>query len=85
MSTQPLVVLLASLPGSGKYSFAPYLGTAIGASVLDTNRLFDAPRIAVGAALGLGTRVVDEPQWKECSAWAAPQPLYRSRLDRCDS
>ncbi len=64
MSTQPLVVLLAGLPGSGKYSFAPYLGTAIGASVLDTDKLFDAPRIAVGAALGLGTQVVDEPQWK---------------------
>ncbi|WP_298443276.1 AAA family ATPase [Ferrimicrobium sp.] len=66
MSNQPLVVLLAGLPGSGKYSFAPYLAKAIGAaSVLDTDKLFDAPRIAVGAALGLGTQVVDEPQWKD--------------------
>ncbi len=49
MSTQPLVVLLASLPGSGKYSFAPYLGTAIGASVLDTDKLFEARRMALKA------------------------------------
>ncbi len=49
-------------PEWGKYSFTPYLAKGIGASVLDTDKLFDAPRIAVGAALGLGTQVADEPQ-----------------------
>ena len=62
---QSLVVLLAGLPGSGKSTFAPYLAEALGANVLDTDDLFEAPRIAVGAALGIGTQVVDEPQWRE--------------------
>lgn len=59
----PLVVLLAGLPGSGKSTFAPYLAKAMSAHVLDTDDLFDAPRVAVGNALGIGTKVVDEPQW----------------------
>ncbi|MHB1733421.1 MAG: AAA family ATPase [Ferrimicrobium acidiphilum] len=65
MSNQPLVVLLAGLPGSGKSTFAPYLAHELNGSVLDTDDLFEAPRIAVGAALGIGTRVVDELQWRE--------------------
>jgi gluconate kinase len=62
---QPLVVLLAGLPGSGKSTFAPYLAEALGVNVLDSDDLFEAPRIAVKAALGIGTRVVDELQWRQ--------------------
>jgi shikimate kinase len=51
VSNPPLVILLAGLPGSGKSTFAPYLARELNGSVLDTDDLFEAPRIAVGAAL----------------------------------
>lgn len=63
-SSQPLVVLLAGLSGSGKSTFAPYLAKEMSATVLDTDDLFDVPRAAIGAALGIGPKVVDTPQWK---------------------
>jgi broad-specificity NMP kinase len=73
---QPLVVLLAGLPGSGKSAFAPYLAHELNGSVLDTDDLFAAPRIAVGAALGIGTQVVDEPQWREVVHGRRLSPIW---------
>jgi hypothetical protein len=65
MHNQPLVVLLAGLSGSGKSTFAPYLAKALDGNVLDSDDLFAVPRIAVGNALGVGTKVVDEPAWRD--------------------
>ena len=64
-SSQPLVVLLAGLSGSGKSTFAPHLAKEMSAHVLDTDDLFDVPRAAVGEALGIGPRVVDDPRWRD--------------------
>ncbi|MHB8191600.1 MAG: AAA family ATPase [Ferrimicrobium sp.] len=65
MSNGPCVILLAGLPGSGKSTFAPYLASTLNGNALDTDDLFDAPRQVVGAALEIGTRVVDERQWRQ--------------------
>jgi gluconate kinase len=62
---RPLVVLLAGLSGSGKSTFAPYLAKALDGNVLDSDDLFDSPRVAVGNVLGIGTKVVDEPAWRD--------------------
>ncbi len=62
---RPVVILLAGLAGSGKSTFAPYLAEALNATVLDSDNLFDAPRVAVGSALGVGVKIVDEPQWRD--------------------
>jgi len=61
---KPLVVLLAGLSGTGKSTFAPYLAKELGGTVLDTDNFFDIPRIAVGNALGIGTKIVDYPAWR---------------------
>jgi len=61
---KPLVVLLAGLSGTGKSTFASYLAKALDGSVLDTDDIFDMPRIAVGNILGIGTQVVDQPAWR---------------------
>ncbi len=63
--SRPVVVLLAGLAGSGKSTFAPYLAESMNATVLDSDNLFDAPRLAVGSALGVGLKIVDEPQWRD--------------------
>lgn len=62
---RPLVILLAGLSGSGKSTFAPYLAKALDGNVLDSDNLFDQPRVAVGSVLGIGTKIVDEPAWRD--------------------
>jgi len=64
MPSPPLVILLAGLSGSGKSTFAPYLAESLDATVLDSDYLFDVPRAAAGDALGIGPKIVDEPQWR---------------------
>jgi len=64
MPNSPIVILLAGLSGSGKSTFAPYLAEALDATVLDSDYLFDVPRAAAGDALGIGAKIVDEPQWR---------------------
>jgi hypothetical protein len=64
MPNPPLVILLAGLSGSGKSTFAPYLAEALDATVLDSDHLFNVPRTVVGSALGIGPKIVDEPQWR---------------------
>lgn len=62
-----LVVLLAGRSGTGKSSLAPLLAGELGAVVLESDELFDLARTQVGAALGIGPDVVNEPIWAERS------------------
>jgi energy-coupling factor transporter ATP-binding protein EcfA2 len=64
IQTPPLVILLAGLSGSGKSTFAPCLAKALNATLLDSDDLFVVPRTVVGSALGIGPKIVDEPQWR---------------------